>query len=147
MEPEALVLGEIGQRAHAAVAENIRADLGQHGSVFQGVSVAGRGLGAVGQHPPTSVRAAGEVGSEHRQARGTSSRPPCLPEIPRIAQYERGWQPSIMEKPLRAVEVVQNEVEQDGPLAQPGGNRVEFAALDKEGQGVQLPWAAGAAGV
>jgi hypothetical protein len=52
-----------------------------------------------------------------------------------------------MKKPLWAVKIVQNEVEQDGSLAQPGGNLVEFAALDQEGQSIQLPWAAGAAGV
>jgi len=149
-----------GRQASAEVGEERRQPLDVHGvveigegarehhAVLQRVAGAGRGLGAVVEHPPATVRAAPQIGGVkvHRPSAGQGDTAHGAHEVV-AAGDRRGGQMSLADQPRLAIEVVQHRLEQGRALGHAGGDARPFRLAEDQRQRAERPGAFGVVAV
>ena len=136
------------QPLHLAVAQHLGQDARQHLAILQRIAGPGRALGAVGQHPPTTVRRARQVGGVDVQVAVVGHRQAVArPQKAGVREHQFRRQQPFGEQALRAVYVRQHGVQQPRPLRQGGFQSRPFRRPDNPRHRVQFPRAFHAARV
>ena len=128
------------QPLHLAVAQHLGQDARQHLAILQRVTGPRRALGAVGQHPPLSVRRACQIGGVDVQIAVVGyGQTVAGPQKAGVREHQFRRQQPFGEQALRAVHVRQHGVQQPRPLRQGGFQTRPFRRPDDPRQRVQLP--------
>ncbi len=147
---ERLALGAEERRQAQDVrgAEDVGQDIGDDGAVLQRIAAAGRGLGAVGEHPPLAVGRAGEIDCQHVQitVRGNGYADQ-RPQKRGIGVEQRRGKTPLRHQVLRAVEIFEDEVQQLRALNDAGFEEAPFIGGDEKGNDVDLPRPVGSEGI
>ena len=103
-------------------------------AVFERETGAGRGLGAVRQHPPIAVRAAADFeGTEMQEMAVGRQNPDHRAQEFRIARDQRRGQEPFGDKPVRAVDISGDALQQFGALDKPLGDGLPFGVVNQHG--------------
>jgi hypothetical protein len=127
---------------HSAITKFVREDAREGKAVDESVAHAGRRLRAIGQDPPLSVRAPGEIYRMQKDA-DVARRLYAATRAQEggIGKSQRGRQVILTQQTLAIVKVGQDQAEQMRALNEACLDALPFLGRDQEGQGIELPGA------
>ncbi len=135
---------ELGEERRDAFDVVVAKQIGQrsphHQAILERVARAGRGLGAIRVDRESTGRIASDVDRVEVQPLAADGPPPVAgPQEVRVTEDELRRKDPFAKKPLVAVAVGDDRVEQPGALAQPHAKHFPLRALDDERDRVELP--------
>ena len=106
---------------HIRSAEEIGQNIGDDGAILQRIAAARRRLRAIGQHPPLAVGRTRKIDGQHMQIAVRGNRHAHQrPQKCGVGIEQRGRKVAVRHQVLRAVEVLEQQVQQLGALNDAG---------------------------
>ncbi len=131
---------ESAHPAHAEITNRIGQHLLDDLAVFQRVAGSRRCLRTIGEHPPSTIRRAREVGGVDVQPVAALRRDAMAgPEEVGMTEGKLRRNDAFGKQTLRTVEIGQQRVEQRGALGYARFDRAPFISSENERQRVQVP--------
>ncbi len=107
------------QPLNLAAAERLRQAVQEDEAILEGIARARRRLRAIGEHDPLAIGRARQIDAVHVQVDvARDGNPVTRAKKGRVGQRQRRRQQAAAQKPLWAVQIEQDQVEEPGPLNQ-----------------------------